>query len=322
MISSLIRLCKNNIQTNQTLVLSFILFIGVYFYNLNISLLEIIITFFTVIILDYLLYYKSTGKYVFPYSGVNAGFWICFFLRSEDLIIYLFAWLLAIVWKYIFITAKWKHFMNPSNMWVFLTLILFPQYAWVNTLQWWNYSGVLSNVYVWALICVCILWVFMALRVAKKFNYHYLFDYIFPFVLLHSILFFVIPFHENIHGYREFFSISFVIFTFFMITDPKTVPKVSFSRILYACSLVLSFYILQFFINESYALLWSLFFNTLLLPYIWSLEGEYNKKKSRTIFGFYLILILFEILFIGYLIMKYWQPDLLFDNVCGQLFCN
>ena len=169
---------------------------------------------------------------------------------------------------------------------------------------------------------VFVLWFFISRKVKKSFKFNYIFTIILPFVLLHSVLFFVIPFYENWSWYREFFSISFFIFTFFMLTDPKTIPKSNKSRIFYTFSIVLSFYILQFFINESYAILGSLFVNTLVLPKIWSLERKYIKKKSMKIFYFYLILLIFEILSIGILIINFWQPDLLFDNVCDQLFCK
>lgn len=320
-IQKITKLFSNNIQTNQTLILSLILFVWVYFYNLNISPWEISLTFFTVIILDFLFIKLNSGEYKIPYSWVNAWFGICFFLRSEDSIIYVFAWLLAIVWKHVFLSNQ-RHFMNPSNMAVFLSLVLFPQYAWVNTLQWWNYSWVVDSSYILALCCIVAFGFFMTRRVKKKFSYNYAFDLILPFFVLHSILFFTIPFYENVHGYIEFFSISFIIFTFFMMTDPKTVPEKSWSRVLYAFSMVLLFYILQFFINESYAILGALFFNTLMLPYIWKLEKETWEKLGTKLLNFYLILLVFEVWFIGYLLGIYWQPDLLFDNVCGQLFCK
>ena len=319
--NKILELLKNNIQINQTLVLSFLLVIWVEFYSLNISYVEILVTFLTVIILDLFFIKINSWKWIFPFSGVNAWFWISFFLRSEDIIIYIFAWLLAIVWKNIFQIGG-RHFMNPSNMWVFLTLILFPQFAYINTLQWWNYSWEISISYWISLLLVLILGIFISLRVFKIFQFNYLVDLILPFLLAHSLLFFVIPFYENIYGYVEFFSVSFLIFTFFMITDPKTVPQKSINRILYSISMVFSFYILQFFINESYSLLGSLFVNTLLLPIIWSLETKYIKNKSRDIYIFYLILLLFEIFLMSYLLLHYWQPDLLFDNVCGQLFCK
>lgn len=321
MIMKIIELIKSNIQLNQTIILWFLLLVWVEYYNLNISYLEIFITFFTVILLDLFFLKQNTWKWIFPFSWVNAWFWISFFLRSEDLVIYIFAWILAIVWKNTF-KVDWKHFMNPSNMAVFLCLVLFPQYAWINTLQWWNYSGEISFSYLISLILVIVLGFFISFRVFKFFKFNYIFDLILPFLILHSILFFIIPYSENISWYIEFFSVSFLIFTFFMLTDPKTVPKKSIIRFLYTISIVISFYLLQFFINEWYAILWSLFINTLLLPIIWKLERNNIKEKSIWIYAFYLILLPFEVILLYYFIMYFWQPDLLFDNVCWQLFCK
>jgi hypothetical protein len=107
-----------------------------------------------------------------------------------------------------------------------------------------------------------------------------------------------------------------------MISDPKTVPERSISRFLYAISLVLSFYILQFFINENYALLGSLFVNTLILPLIWHWEKEncFGQVKKATVFLLTLLVILIS--FLPILIHIYGQPDLVFDNRCNELICK
>ncbi len=120
----------------------------------------------------------------------------------------------------------------------------------------------------------------------------YIYDYIFPFLLTHVLLFFTLSQGENITTAITFFSISFFIFTFFMMTDPKTVPRIPLVRFGYGLTLAVNFYILQFVMNESYALLGSLFMNTLLLPYIWRLEAT----KSRTTLAKYLILWLIILL--------------------------
>lgn len=309
-----------NVQHYQTAILSCILFVWVYFFWLDISLLEIISVFFTVIILDFLFLngLRFSHQSIIPYSGVNAAFWICFFLRSEDIIIYIFASVLAICWKHL-ITVWWRHFFNPSNMWVFLTLCLFPQYTWVNTLQWWNYTGSAGIEYFIMLLCVILLWVFISTRVTKLLHYEYLFTYLVPFFVIHSILFFIIPYYESLTSYFLFFNISFFIFIFFMISDPKTIPTKSVSRILYSFIIVEHFYVLQFFINESYSILWSLFVSTFLLPIIWKLEKYKNNTQINTFLFLYNILM---IIVISFCILVYWQPDLVFDNVCNQLVCK
>lgn len=321
MFNKIKEMLQNNIQLNQTIILTFLLFVWVEFYDLNISYLEIFVTFSTVILLDAFFIKFRTWKWSFPFSWVNPWFWISFFLRSSDLILYVFAWILAIVWKNVF-RINWRHFFNPSNMGVFLTLVLFPQFAWINTLQWGNYNWSITWTYLFALIVVFILGVWISLRVKKFFNFTFLYDLILPFFLLHSILFFIIPYSEDWSSYITFFSVSFFIFLFYMITDPKTVPEKSKNRVFYSISIVLTFYILQFFINEWYAILGSLFFNTLLLPYVWKVEKNTNNKTIDKSISFYLILISFMLVSLLILINLYGRPDLVFDNVCNQLICK
>ena len=306
-----------NIQVYQTLILSSILCIWVIFFHLDISYLEIALTFSTVIGLDFLLTRYNSGKYIFPYSGVNAWFGISFFLRSDDAIVYIFAGFLAIFWKH-YITSTGKHFLNPSNMAVFATLMLFPWLTWVNGLQWGNYTGQLELNYIILLWGVFLLGCFMCFLVYQSFKMTYIYDYVLPFLTLHILAFFTIPVAENITTAAVFFSISFFIFMFFMMTDPKTVPKTSLVRSWYAIALVWNFYILQFLMNENYALLGSLFFNTLLLPCIWKLEAI----KSRATLAKYLILwLIVLLLLVCILVHIYGRPDIWFNNICNQHTC-
>lgn len=133
------------------------------------------------------------------------------------------------------------------------------------------------------------------------------------------VLFFVIPGDETINSFIAFFGGSFFIFTFFMISDPKTVPTRSLSRVFYASNIVLAFYILQFFFNEAYSLVLSLFVNTLTLPIIWRIE-KYN--KDTYIYIFFLTILFIMITSLCFLIFLYGRPDLLFDNICDRLICK
>lgn len=307
---------KNNIQVNQTIFWLTILFIWKIFYWLTITYTQIFVVFFCVTLFDYIFTKLRTWKNTFPYSWINAWLWIVFFLRSADLIIFIFAAFVAIFTKHFF-RIRWRHFLNPSNAAVFIILILFWQYAWVNSLQWWNYDFTQFQFwYIFAILLVLILWNIIIYRVKWFFKFNYLFDLILPYFILHSILFFVIPLWESWNSYYLFFWIPFFIHIFFMITDPKTVPSLSISRFFYSINLVFLFYILQFYINEAYSILWALFIGTLFLPLIWYLE---EKRKHMyfflTLTSIILIILLFNIYFL-------WRPDLVFDNICNKLFCK
>lgn len=312
----IIKALKENIQLSQTLILITILIIWIEFYWLNINYLKVGIIFLTVSFFDILFLKIKTWKFSFPFSWINAWFGISFFLRSDELIIYFLAWLLAIAGKNL-IKIKWRHFMNPSNMWIVLVLVFFPHYTWINTLQWWNYTWIINQSYLIIITIILLFWIFITYRVYQVFKYKYFLDYTAPFLILHFILFFTIPYYESINSAILFFSVSFFIFMFHMISDPKTVPNKSLTRFFYSINIVLSFYILQFFINEWYSLLISLFINTLQLPIIWYLE-----EKNKNYIVYILSITIIMILLIMYLVYIFWRPDLLFDNVCNQLICK
>lgn len=306
-----------NIQANQSLFWLTILFVWKIFFWLTISYTQIFTVFFCTTFFDYLFNRIKTWENKFPYSWVNAWLWISFFLRSDETIIFIFAAFLAILTKYL-LKVNWRHFLNPSNAAVFIILVLFWQYTWVNPLQWWNYEYHFSIYYILAILLVWTLWNIIIYRVKVFFKYTYLFDLVLPYFLLHSILFFIIPSWETWSSYYLFFGIPFFIHIFFMITDPKTVPWFAMTRFFYSINLVLSFYVVQFYINEAYSLLGALFLNTLFLPIVWYLESK-NKKYASF---FYLTFIFLNIIIIMLLINYYWKPDLVFNNLCNKLICR
>jgi hypothetical protein len=80
-----------------------------------------------------------------------------------------------------------------------------------------------------------------------------------------------------------------------MISDPKTVPAKSISRVFFAINIVLAFYALQFFINEAYSLVLSLTVNSVTLPIIWKLE-KYENKNYNIYFLLAILLLLSAII--------------------------
>lgn len=91
------------------------------------------------------------------------------------------------------------------------------------------------------------------------------------------------------------------------------------SRVFYASNIVLAFYVLQFFFNEAYSLVLSLFVNTLTLPLIWRIE---KYKKDTYIYIFFLTILFIMITSLYFLVTLYGRPDLLFDNICDKLICK
>lgn len=124
-----------NPQIYQTIFLASLLNAGILFFGLHFDYIKLFTVFASCITFDTLLRYFQTRKWSFPYSGVNAGFGISFFLRTDYLILYVLAAFIAISSKHIFRIEN-RHFFNPSNFGVFLVLMIFPLVSWTNPLQW------------------------------------------------------------------------------------------------------------------------------------------------------------------------------------------
>jgi len=166
---------------------------------------------------------------------------------------------------------------------------------------------------------LCFLWLFFIEYLLQKYLKFNQIPLILSFIITHIILFFSIWLHEWYASALSFFSITFLIFAFFMITDPKTTPKDYINKILFWSSIAIAYYILTYFTNENFNLIWSLFVLTLFLPLIWHFEDSYNwyKKYLWALIPFILSIILLIILF-----LIYWHLDLQFANRCISIFCH
>ena len=307
-----------NPQYYQTIFLMIILNLGISAYGLYFDYKKFFLVFWTCLILDALFLRWQSGKWWYPYSWLNAGFGISFFLRTDILWLYVLAAFLAISSKYLFRIQN-RHFFNPSNFGVFLTLALFPLLTWTNPLQWW--------IFLWNTIwfpfiswLILVLWLSVVWRVYvwKKINLLWL---IIPFVATHIFLYIFTTNEGFGPSFLKWYTPSFLIFTFFMITDPQTVLENRFSRMIYGSSVAIGVYILQFFINENYSTLASLFFLSMFLPIIRWLD-MYILYKNITYWNVIMIFSLFSafILYL-YCVYLYGYPDLVFENRCRQLFC-
>jgi|GEM_PF-4786147 len=129
---------KIPLQLCQTIAIgSFLLLGGKWLGHVDITWLELLVVFSTVIILDFYLIWQLKDTKAFPFSAVNTGIGISLFLRTDLLFIYFVAGFIAIFSKYI-VAIKDKHFLNPSYSAIFICLVLFQTDAYVTHVQWGN----------------------------------------------------------------------------------------------------------------------------------------------------------------------------------------
>ena len=314
--SRLSYILRTNVQTNQIIVLISVLLIGIFYFQINFSIEKLLVVFGTTSFFEIIYSRIKYGTWSFPYSGIPAGFGISFFLRTDILILYVLAWFLAISSKYLFRIQN-KHFFNPSNFWVFVVLAIFPYITWTNPLQWWLVHKGFELYLLYITLITLGFFIIWRVYVNKKINLLYI---ILPFFITHFLIVALLT-QESWLSYHLIYAPSFFIFTFYMITDPQTVLSNIYSRIAFGSLVAVGFFVLQFFINENYSILASLFICTIFIPIIRYFD-EKNIYKKITIGNVIIFFLLFTSAIILYtLIYTYWNIDLVFDNRCRALFC-
>jgi Na+-transporting NADH:ubiquinone oxidoreductase subunit NqrB len=197
-----------------------------------------------------------TRRLGLPRVGVLSAVITCFglslLLRADNLWVHPLAACLALSAKFV-VRINGKHLFNPANLGVIVGIGLLPG-AWVSPGQWGN--DLAYAVWFVALGAIVtqrarrwdISWTFLAcwlglvaLRVAwlgQSWN-----------IWLHQL------------G-----SGALLLFAFFMISDPMTIPNRNTGRAIYALAVALVAFFWQFVLFKPNALMWALFVATPLVP--------------------------------------------------------
>lgn len=231
---------------------------------------------------DSALWWKGLGKGI-P-SALISSFGLSLLLKTNNWQIAALAACVSIASKYI-IRINGKHIFNPSALGI-VTVLFFTGKAWISPGQWG--SGIVI------LFAVLSLGFIVVTRVQKL-------DISLAFLGTFGLLLFV---RQVIYlGWPLDFFIqsistgSLLLFSFFMITDPKTTPDHARARIIWAMAIAaLSFYLVTFrFING--APIWVLILAQPLVPVLdklfpakkfqWGTEKELSQEEHRFIRSVY-----------------------------------
>lgn len=138
-----------------------------------------------------------------------------------------------------------KHVFNPTNFGI-VALLLLTDRAWVSPGQWGS-----AAVAAFAVACLGLL----VVRRAERSDVTWAFLAAYGAVVLGRALWLgdplAIPLHQLANG-------AFLVFAFFMISDPKTTPDSRAGRVLFACLVALGAGFVQFVLFRPNGLLWSL----------------------------------------------------------------
>jgi Na+-transporting NADH:ubiquinone oxidoreductase subunit NqrB len=178
-------------------------------------------------------------------SALITGLGLCLLLRANHFSTMLLAAGLAIASKFIF-RVRGKHFFNPANFGIIAALTLSKD-AWVSPGQWgtdWWYLAlflatgglVLKKVGRWE-TSVVFLGVYASLESVRNFWLGWDSE-----VLWHHLT-----------------SGSLLVFALFMLTDPRSIPNAIKGRIIWAMSIAILTFILQYTLYLQTAMFWALF---------------------------------------------------------------
>jgi enediyne biosynthesis protein E5 len=187
-------------------------------------------------------------------SALISGLSLALLLRSNHVWILLAAAVIAIASKFI-IRVKGKHLFNPTNF-AIVALIAATNDAWVSPGQWGSaaYFGFL-------IVCLGGL----VVHRAERADVTYAFIVFWSAVVIGRSLWLgepmTIPLHRLENG-------ALLLFTFFMISDPRTTPDSRAGRILFAALVALGAGYIQFRLFRTNGILWSLALTSFLTPII------------------------------------------------------
>lgn len=282
-----------SVQQQQLLNLFLLLLLGASVSNLYLEWYQVIGILFFTLFFDFLIYYlkfktsfssfsflqrEETRFYYFPYASLSTAIGVMLMMVTPYLWIYGVVIAFALLQKH-YLTYNGQHFFNPSNFALILGLLFFYSDAHI-------VLGQLGDE-LWLRAFLTIMALAILIRVDRWMiplafvGFYLLFQYFLvvsydPVLIMEEI-------------YYRFFSLSFVLFILFMLTDPRTTPSKSYQQTAFACLIALFSVVLDrcygFRIQHLFL---ALFLFSLFTPLV---EQWQNRTKHLRVLTFLLLLL-------------------------------
>ncbi len=245
-----------DIRLLQLIVMAGLLLTGAISRDFSLSPAQVLLTFLSGLLSQWLFIRLLKIPKAGYLSALITCFGISLLLRSDSLWAQPLACFVAIASKFI-ITINHRHIFNPANLGVILGLTLFPG-TWVTSGQW----GADLSTALW-LISIG----FLIAGNAKRLDISlYFLGFYASLFLLIRILWYGYPIAVFFHQFQNG---ALLLFTFFMITDPMTIPRHKTGRLLHAAIVAVLAYLWQYYLYWNQGILWALFIATPLVP-LWN----------------------------------------------------
>jgi Na+-transporting NADH:ubiquinone oxidoreductase subunit NqrB len=245
----------------QIASLSTLLLYGLLWLHFDVSPVQIIVTIGTAILTQYAGARFYNLPSFDPKSPLISALSLCLLLRTDHLAVAALAAFIAIGSKFV---IRWrdKHLFNPTNF--ALVIMLAGGLGWISPGQWGQVA--------WFGFLIACLGSLVVTRAARA-------DVTLAFLTFYVGLLFAralwlgdpltIPLHQIESG-------ALLIFSFFMISDPKTTPDSRAGRIVFALMVALAALYVQFGFFRPNGPLWGLIACAALVPFL-----DYVLPRSR-----------------------------------------
>src|SRR4029450_11521597 len=202
-------------------------------------------------------------------SALISGLSLCLLLRTNRPALAVLVAVLAIAGKFVFRIRR-KHLFNPTNGGIVAILLLTDQ-VWVAPGQW-------GSVAFFGFLMACLGG--LVVNRASRSDVTYAFIASYCALIFGRSLYLGEPMTIPIHRLQ---SGALLLFTFFMISDPKTTPDSRAGRVLFAALVAFGAWYVQFRLFRTNGLLWSLAAWSMTVPLIDRLlpGGRYSWKPTR-----------------------------------------
>jgi Na+-transporting NADH:ubiquinone oxidoreductase subunit NqrB len=238
----------------QIAVLFSLLIYGVGWLNFDVGARAIAILLGTVLTTQFLcVRFLSTSAFD-PLSPLISGLSLCLLLRANSAALLIVTATITIASKFL---LKWngKHVFNPTNFGI-VAMIAVSGDIWVSPAQWGSKLH-------FAFLMACLGG--MVIHRAMRSDVSLAFIFAYAAILFGRALWLGDP---STIPLKQLQSGALLLFTFFMISDPKTTPDSRPGRILFALLVAAGAAYVQFALYRTNGLLWSLALCSMLTPFI------------------------------------------------------
>ncbi len=238
----------------QIAVLASLLLFGIGWLKFDVDPVQVVLLLVSTLATQYLCT-KVSGLSTFdPRSPLISGLSLCLLLRANSPLLMIVAAVITVASKF---TLKWngKHIFNPTNFGI-VAMIALTGEVWVSPAQWGS-----KLILAFFFACFGGLVIYRAAR--SDVSYAFLISY--AAILFGRAFWLGDPWAIPV---KQLQSGALLLFTFFMISDPKTTPDSRAGRIIFAFLVATGAAHVQFGLYRTNGLLWSLAFCSLLTPII------------------------------------------------------